>query len=540
MPLFDAHGRPYPRQDGQPAVFRNRITGIGTGRDKTTGGSFFAPWPLQYPEILAMMNGSDLARKIVEKRPKEMMRRGYEVRCKELDDEDLKAIEDKATELRLNEVFLDIAIWARAFGGGLAMIGADDGNSPDEPLDETRIKAVRFINPIDRRFIWVQRYYADPLSPKYGLPEIYLISNSVAFGGTIGNLTSPKTVHQAAISIHESRVIRFDGIPTDVLTRQQLAGWTWSVLQPVYDVLRRFNDAFDSICNLLADNAQGVFKIKNLDEKIAYNAAELHARMAMVDLYRSSARAVLVDAEGEDFVRQPTPLAGVADTGGLVMLRLAAAADMPITELFGRSPAGLNATGESDTRKWYDTIATEQESVLSPKLIRVLRLIALSDELAIAKAKVAKITIRHNPLWQPTDKEQADVELATAQRDQIYLQEGVVTPEQVALGRFGTGKFSSWIDVDVEALQEAIEGRVQYDPHENEPDDPALIGAPGQGEAAAPAVPLPLPGAPSLAGTKAQNAAASPQRQPNPLPGAAAQKPKAKPGVRPPKKPPKQ
>ena len=32
--------------------------------------------------------------------------------------------------------------------------------------------------------------------------------------------------------------------------------------------------------------------------------------------------------------------------------------------LFGRSPAGINATGESETRNFYDAVKTEQEGKL--------------------------------------------------------------------------------------------------------------------------------------------------------------------------------
>ena len=34
----------------------------------------------------------------------------------------------------------------------------------------------------------------------------------------------------------------------------------------------------------------------------------------------------------------------------------AGAADIPVTRLLGQSPAGLSATGESDTRNYYDMI----------------------------------------------------------------------------------------------------------------------------------------------------------------------------------------
>ncbi len=228
---------------------------------------------------------------------------------------------------------------------------------------------------------------ACPRAPYSGLarqPSLQGRTVGAAPVPTTGKRPAPGSGNLAAISVHESRIIRFDGMLTDVLSRQKLAGWTYSVLQPVYDTLRRFNLSFDSTVNLLADAQQAVFKIKGLEEKLSFNEAQLHARMQLVDLMRSTARAVMIDAEGEEFKREPTSFAGMADVLDRVMLLVSADADMPLTELFGRSPAGLNATGESDTRKWYDTIATEQSGELEPKVQRVYKV--------LAKARVSGIS----------------------------------------------------------------------------------------------------------------------------------------------------
>ena len=45
----------------------------------------------------------------------------------------------------------------------------------------------------------------------------------------------------------------------------------------------------------------------------------------------------------------------------------AGAADIPVTRLLGQSPAGLSATGDSDTRNYYDMIAARQELDLRPQ-----------------------------------------------------------------------------------------------------------------------------------------------------------------------------
>ncbi|MBP5728160.1 MAG: DUF1073 domain-containing protein, partial [Clostridia bacterium] len=48
------------------------------------------------------------------------------------------------------------------------------------------------------------------------------------------------------------------------------------------------------------------------------------------------------------------------------------------TRLFGRSPQGMNATGESDLRNYYDMIASLQERQLRPALEKLLPVMAVS------------------------------------------------------------------------------------------------------------------------------------------------------------------
>lgn len=501
------------------ATFQNQSTGVGTPRDKTTWGNYWQPWRIMDGELLAMYNGSDLAAKIVEAAPQEMFRRGWEVRSRDVDDDELKELDHKAASLRLNELLLEGTIWGRLFGGSMIIMGAEDQRNPDEELNEDGIKTFHYLNVVDRRFVWVQRYYSDMLSPKFGLPEVYLITNIVSHGGMYGTTNPPPGIRLAAVSIHESRCIRFDGAKTDVLTRQQLAGWTWSVLQRCYDVLRRFDGAFDSVGNLLADASQAVFKIKNLMEMIANNQKEqLLSRMQFADMSRSAIRAIMVDQDGESFDRAATPFGGIPELLDRYMMRLAAAANMPVTRLFGRAPAGMNATGESDTRLWLDQIRSMQENELAPKIKRLYTLMAKAKDSGVTLDKTEDqdraFQVEFRPLWEPTEMESADRGLKLAQRNQILIDEGVITPEQAALGMFGSGKLSDWIDVNVDELQKTVDGKVKFDPYAAEPTPTgSLVNAAQQGEMQSAVVPLPLPGAPDIEGAEREKEAESPQRR---------------------------
>ncbi len=69
---------------------------------------------------------------------------------------------------------------------------------------------------------------------------------------------------------------------------------------------------------------------------------------------------------------------GLADCYQQFIMDISGAAEIPVTRLFGRSPSGLNATGESDLQNYYDMIAEKQESVLRPILNKLLPVFVLS------------------------------------------------------------------------------------------------------------------------------------------------------------------
>lgn len=525
MPLYDAFGRPY----GTPAeadawaergqsfkqdAWVNQQTGLGVwGLDKTKGAAYWPVYRVLDQELTSLMNGSDIASKIVSKRVDEMFRRGWElegsINGKPLKDSEVKDCEQWAAEyLDLQENMREGARWGRAYGGALNVMTIDDGRPLTEPLDEENIRDFYNLALVDRRYAYVQSQYAAMAASrpgyKYGRPQIYLISNAIAgYGwnehGPVEKI-SERSLREGGAQVslvHESRVIRFDGNPADVVTRQQLAGWSWSVLQRVYDAMRQFDTSFDSAMYLLQDASQGVFKLQGLIKSVSTGQrAALLARMQMVEMTRSVVRGIALDAGGPDgknaesFERQPTPFSGIPELIQVMMLRLSAAADMPATELFGRAPQGMNATGESDTRKWYDTIESEQKNNLGPRLERVFKILGLSKKGPIGGRKV-DWKIHFRPLQSPTDKELADTRLANSQRDQIYIQTGVVKPEEVAVDLAEV-----YPNIDIEAREDVLEKGLMFDPYENEepPQNSASVNASGQGEPLSPKAPVPLMG----------------------------------------------
>jgi phage-related protein (TIGR01555 family) len=356
-----------------------------------------------------------------------------------------KAAEVYAGRLGLVARAYEASVFAGVYGGGILIIGADDGQDMSTPLNEKNIKTIRYLSWVDRRFVFASTWYAD-IGPKYGEVETWEIINP--FGGS------------ANTRIHETRVVRFDGAPVDFLMRRRLLGWTLSRYQAPYDTMRQFDMSFQSVSNLMSDLAQACMSINGLAQMISSDPQTLQTRMRLVDQSRSSGTMLYIDAENEKFERKTTPLTGVADVIHMLMLRLAAAVNMPVALLFGREPSGLNATGDADFRRFYDVVSGEIKSDLEPRLRRVYTLILLAkDGPTKGRLPSAGVQFVWPKLYEPSEVEQSTIRWNMAQSDAAYVANKILLPEEVAKSRFRNGELHLDTEIDTglraEKLQEA-------------------------------------------------------------------------------------
>ena len=150
-------------------------------------------------------------------------------------------------------------------------------------------------------------------------------------------------------------------------------------------------------------------------------------RFMSVGLMKSLNGMLVLDAE-EKYESKTYSFGGLPDMMREFSIQTAGAADIPYTILFGQSPAGMNATGEHDTRNYYDSIATKQEWDLKPILMKFLAVICQST----FGRQFPELDVVFNPLWQLDAKVRSEVEKANAERDEKYLNMGIITEPQIA------------------------------------------------------------------------------------------------------------
>lgn len=415
------------RSDG----WGNVLTGLGIEtRDKRLASSIQAPGVFHRQSLDDLYCGDPMGRRICDLPANEQTRRWIHVSA----DEDVgNQVMQALQTLNVQALVTEAIVWSRLYGGAVILLGADDGRPPSEPLNESGIKSLAWANVLTRYELRRETVYSNPFEKNYGTPQLYAIDGALSGSGS---------QHLGAL-VHESRVIRFDGPRTPLYRRESNMGWCDSIFVSLSAVLRDFWAAFDGASVLLQDFGQTVIKIKGLADIVASDKASVFRnRMAAIDLSRSVLRATLLDADGEDMERKATPLAGLPEILDRLQQLLSAATEIPVTLLMGRSPAGMNATGDSDIRLFYDAIASRQENDLRPKLERLLRLVMLTKDGPTGGREPEEWSFKFHPLWQLTDTELAEVRNKQAQTDQIYLSQGVLVSEEVRNSRFGGDAYS--------------------------------------------------------------------------------------------------
>jgi phage-related protein (TIGR01555 family) len=422
----------------------NDYTGFGTSRDKTEHGYVMARLDLSDYALDALYHDDDIAQVMIDTYPQEALRKGYYLNVGDPHDKKQEAeILNALDELCANEKMIEGAIWGDLYGGSGMLIGADDGRPAHMPLVPERVRRVDQVEVLDRRYLSVHSRYMS--GPKTGRAESYAVGN-------------PSGVARPMYIVHESRMIMFGGARTARPRQEARGGWDQSKLQRPFEVIRKFATGFKAVETLLTDGPQGVYKIKNLSNLLASSKQQaLKDRIETVEMMRSAMRAIVVDTENEDFTRQPFSFAGIPDVLDKLMLRLSAAAGIPVTLLMGQSPAGMNATGDSDFRGFYGKVETYQHNYIRPRLKRLIEILCAAKE-GPTKGKVPdQIEIQFQKLWTLDPLAEAQRRSAIATTDKIYVDMGAATPEEIALSRFGERGYEDGYKIDRDLRMAALE-----------------------------------------------------------------------------------
>lgn len=425
--------------------WRNTVTNTGTNYGKTA--TRFTPGLADYldDETLGRLYELDgMAARIVDAVPKHAMRHPPRFAC--ADTAVTAAVNARLEDLGAWAAMQEAWAWARLYGGAAVVVGADDGRETQLPIDMKGLRAVRFLVTADRRDLQPRHWYENKADRQYGTPSVY----SLLRQGGVSSDYAP---------VHATRVLRFPGVPTTKRRRQELQGWDDSVLQRVHVELQAVRSAFAGAGNLIQEASVVTVGVKGLMGLMASDPTDiLKTRFDVMQRMFGIGRWLMHDADGETVSRlEVGALTGVVDVMDRFVNFLSAVSGIPVTVLMGQAPAGLNATGEADMENWYDEVGAERTRVLQPRAEQLVRMLLRSSDGPTKGIEPEGWRLDMPPLRQATAAQKSDERAKQATTDAIYIDKGVLTPEEVALSRFAADGWSAETIVDLDARRAAME-----------------------------------------------------------------------------------
>ena len=436
--------RPF-RGDG----YVNLVTQLGNNRNSQA--------PVYRPELLpsdtelaALYEGSGLFSKIIDAPAEEAIKHGFELQ----DVTDAKIndfISEALDELEWENTAATAIKWSRLFGGSIIVMLVDDGRGIDEPLDWKNIKSIDELRVFERAIVVpdetsMYRYVpGNPLGGnRYGEPEFYTVSSRYGF-----------------FNVHESRCLVFrNGRVPEFSANSIYQLWGIPEYVRMKQALANSELAYGSAPKMLERCVQAVYKMKNLAEELSTEDGEQNVlkRLEVIDLARGLLNSIAIDNEGEDYDFKTFSFTGVADVIDSTCNMLSAVSNIPQTILFGRSPAGMNATGTSDLENWYNYIERVQKTQVKKNLRYLLSVIFQAGMYHGEIDEIPKIKISFNPLWSLSeqdkanvDKVKADTELVRANTANLYIQADVISSDEVRSALAKTDEF------DIETMLDDME-----------------------------------------------------------------------------------
>jgi len=415
----------------------NVATGLGTNKSKLSHAS----WELEsltngWQQLDAAYQSNWIARQIVDIPAQDMTREWRSIKSEGA--EDIKLLED---ELNICGNVQEALSWARLYGGsGMLML---TGQDLSKPLNVNRIKKGDLSRVIvfDRWDLSAMTLNTtNILARNYLQPEFY-------------------TITQGSQQIHWSHIVRFQGANLPRRQMLQTHGWGDSELRKCMADVKEMVSAKTGIAELMQEANIDIIKKEGLSDDLASGQdEEIIKRYELFSLMKSCVQMGLLD-ETETFERKELSLSGVAQILEVFMTWISGAADIPLTRLFGTSAKGMNATGDGDMKNFYNSIRGMQTTRLAPSM-NYLDQVLVRSALGHYPESYAYVW---NPLEQTNDIEAAQAEVLRSQKDQTYLDAGIITKSQIQRN-LQSGNDYQFDDDEIEQLESLEDANMFEEP----------------------------------------------------------------------------
>jgi uncharacterized protein len=343
-----------------------------------------------------------IAKKIIEIPMEYIFKNGFTFKI-----EDSEELTTRVIQLSENLGILDkvklCEMYKRVYGGAVLFV-----KNPHQDLmkefDATACKvapnSIEFV-PMDLTYLAVT-------------PHIDIVS---------GKYFEPKTISMAGLTAEASNCVIFRGIQVPKRRMPQFRYIGMSVFQNIFQAMIMDDYISKGIANMVWRNNRWYYKIDGLSEMAKEgNEALALTRLAMVEDSMNILSAGIVDKNDEvQLISQSFSALPEIDRRSLE--RLSAASNIPATVLLGKSPDGMNATGDGDLENFYSYIEAEQCKIV-PQMKQIFNVL-----ICMLTGKEVKFTFEFNKPNQISPSRQMDIDAKVL--DNVQKMDGLGVPEDV-------------------------------------------------------------------------------------------------------------
>lgn len=419
--------RPH-REDG----YVNLLNKYGTKQDNSEAYKFEREPVIPDMQLTGLYEGNGLFSKIIDTPAEEALKHGFDLNLKS--DEVNAFVEDALDDLEWEEKAATAIKWARLYGGALIVMLIDDGRGLEEPVDWEHIRSVDELRVYERSI--VQPDYASLYQQDYGGKGV---------GNRVSKFGQPEYYYVSSIygsfKVHESRCLVFrNGVLPEQTSNATYLFWGMPEYVRIRRALRETVTAHTDSVKLLERSVQAIYSMKGLASLLTTDDGENQVlkRLQLVDTSRGLLNSIAIDSEGEQYDFKTFQFSGVKDVIDATCNMLSALTNIPQTILFGRSPAGMNATGDSDFESYYNFVEKIQRLMLKRNLRTLLDVVFRAGIASGDVAEEPDYKLEFKPLWSLSDTEQAAVDqtkaqtaLVKAQTAQAYVDMQALDPTEV-------------------------------------------------------------------------------------------------------------
>ena len=363
---------------------------------------------------LAELSQDGVIKAGVSLRSDEMTRRWIEFNYKgEEGDDIINALEDSIDQFKIIKLFNEASQMCGYYGGCLAYI--DVGNISDadlklplgadlETFKPNSIKGFKLIEPF---YIAPARYNCDnPINKSYFVPQAWYVQGK---------------------EIHASRFLYFCENKPPTLLMPSYNFFGVPLAQTVIDSVMGFEQSSKAAARMLGKYACTVFKTDMNDVLSGGSGSEVQKRIQYFATNRDNDGVMTIDKEAEDIVLSQHALGGVTDIVRQQMEIVASMFGEPAVKMWGISPGGFNATGESDMQAHYDHINAVQERIFREPLEYLIKLLQLN----MGRPEDANLDFEFISLDDDDVKLQAEINKLKADTMSELFDRGIISGEEI-------------------------------------------------------------------------------------------------------------